>query len=168
MQEQQHQIKIYDFFQKVVYGIVALDCLILFFANAEINILSNLLRSFAKIGAFYPPINAKISTLVLIALVAIGTKAKKKRDLNVGKEIVIPIIAGLSMMFGSLLLVFGAENITLPHYSTLFERVPTHICTVIIHRSYDNSNGSGQYFQTNANQNGKRPLEYRRRIFRPK
>ena len=115
MQEQQHQIKIYDFFQKVVYGIVALDCLILFFANAEINILSNLLRSFAKIRAFYPPINAKISTLVLIALVAIGTKAKKKRDLNVGKEIVIPIIAGLSMMFGSLLLVFGAENITLPH-----------------------------------------------------
>lgn len=115
MQEQQHQIKIYDFFQKIVYAVVILECLILFFMKTDIAILPNLLKSFARMGVFYPSINAKVSTLVLIVLVAIGTKAKKKRDLNVGKEIVIPIIAGLSMMFGSLLLVFGAENITLPH-----------------------------------------------------
>lgn len=115
MQEQQNQIKIYDFFQKMVYGVVSLDCLILFFQNAEIPIASNILQSFGKMGFFYPPIHAKFATLVLIALVAIGTRAKKKQDLNVTKEIILPMVIGLLMIIGSLVLVTGAENIHLPY-----------------------------------------------------
>lgn len=115
MQEQQNQIKIYDFFQKMVYGVVSLDCLILFFQNAEIPIASNILQSFGKMGFFYPPIHAKFATLVLITLVAIGTRAKKKQDLNVTKEIILPMVIGLLMIIGSLVLVTGAENIHLPY-----------------------------------------------------
>jgi hypothetical protein len=47
----------------------------------------------------YPPINAKFATLVLIGLVAIGTKAKKKKDLNIATEIVLPIVLGLDDFF---------------------------------------------------------------------
>ena len=115
MQEQQNQIKIYDFFQKMVYGVVTLDCLILFFKNAEIPVLSNILQSFAKMGVFFPPINAKLSTLVLITLVAIGTRAKKKRDLDATKEIFLPISVGLIMIISSLALVWGAGNPNLPY-----------------------------------------------------
>ena len=115
MQEQQNQIKIYDFFQKMVYGVVTLDCLILFFQNAEIPVLSNILQSFAKMGVFFPPINAKLSTLVLITLVAIGTRAKKKRDLDATKEIFLPISVGLIMIISSLALVWGAGNLNLPY-----------------------------------------------------
>ncbi len=115
MQEQQNQIKIYDFFQKMVYGVVTLDCLILFFQNAKIPVLSNILQSFAKMGVFFPPINAKLSTLVLITLVAIGTRAKKKRDLDVTKEIFLPISVGLIMIISSLALVWGAGNPNLPY-----------------------------------------------------
>ena len=115
MQEQQNQIKIYDFFQKMVYGVVTLDCLILFFQNAEIPVLSNILQSFAKMGVFFPPINAKLSTLVLITLVAIGTRAKKKRDLDTTKEIFLPISVGLIMIISSLALVWGAGNPNLPY-----------------------------------------------------
>ena len=115
MQEQQNQIKIYDFFQKMVYGVVTLDCLILFFQNAEIPVLSNILQSFAKMGVFFPPINAKLSTLVLITLVAIGTRAKKKRDLDASKEIFLPISVGLIMIISSLALVWGAGNPNLPY-----------------------------------------------------
>lgn len=114
MQEQQNQIKIYDFFQKMVYGVVTLDCLTLFFVNAKIPVVSNILQSFAKMGVFYPPINAKLSTLVLITLVAIGTKAKKKRDLNPTKEIFVPIAVGLLMIILSLVLVSGASDNSLP------------------------------------------------------
>ena len=114
MQEQQNQIKIYDFFQKMVYGVVTLDCLTLFFTNAKIPVVSNILQSFAKMGVFYPPINAKLSTLVLITLVAIGTKAKKKRDLNPTKEIFVPIAVGLLMIILSLVLVSGASDNSLP------------------------------------------------------
>ena len=115
MQEQQNQNKIYDFFQKMVYGVVTLDCLILFFQNAEIPVLSNILQSFAKMGVFFPPINAKLSTLVLITLVAIGTRAKKKRDLDATKEIFLPISVGLIMIISSLALVWGAGNPNLPY-----------------------------------------------------
>ena len=80
MEEQQHQIKIYGFFQKMVYATVTLECLILFYVNANIPVLSNLLKSFSKMGFFSPPITAKIATIVLIALVATGTKAKKKKE----------------------------------------------------------------------------------------
>lgn len=114
MQEQQNQIKIYDFFQKMVYGVVTLDCLTLFFVNAKVPVISNILQSFSKMGVFYPPINAKLTTLVLIALVAIGTKAKKKRDLNPTKEIFVPIAIGLIMIIISLVLATGAADTSLP------------------------------------------------------
>jgi amino acid permease len=99
MQEQQHQIKIYGFLQKAVYAVVALDCASLFYLDADIPVVSNLLKNFSKMSFFYPPINAKFATLILIGLVAVGTKAKKKKDLNIATEIVIPMILGLLMIF---------------------------------------------------------------------
>ena len=114
MQEQQHQIKIYGFFQKMVYATVTLECLILFYVNANIPVLSNLLKCFSKMGFFSPPITAKIATIVLIALVATGTKAKKKKDLNIVKAIIIPIIIGIALMFSSLAFVVEAGDTTIP------------------------------------------------------
>ena len=114
MQEQQNQIKIYDFFQKMVYGVVTLDCLILFFGKADIPVLSNLLNSFEKMGLFSPPIHAKLVTLILITLVAIGTKAQKKRDLNVTKSVFLPILVGLLMIISSLVLADKAGDLSLP------------------------------------------------------
>ena len=114
MQEQQHQIKIYGFLQKAVYAVVALDCAALFYLNANIPVLSNLLKNFVKMNFFYPPINAKISTIILIGLVAVGTRAKKKRDLNILTEIVLPMFIGLMMIFSSLIWQNQAGNPKLP------------------------------------------------------
>ncbi|MDY3319488.1 type IV secretion system DNA-binding domain-containing protein [Riemerella anatipestifer] len=102
MQEQQHQIKLYDFLQRAVYMVVVMDCLVLFFMNAKVPVLSNLLNSFGKMKFFYPPINAKIAVLLLIAIVASGTKAKKKMDLDITKHIIAPIGLGLLLIFSSL------------------------------------------------------------------
>lgn len=113
MQEQQNQIKIYSFFQKMVYFIVLLDCASLFFSSAKIPFVTDLLVKFSKMGLFYPPLNAKICTIALIALVAIGTRAKKKIDLNVGKQIILPIIIGLGLMVVSLFITSEAGNNTL-------------------------------------------------------
>lgn len=110
MQEQQHQIKIYGFLQKAVYAVVALDCASLFYLNANIPVVSNLLKNFSKLSFIYPPINAKFATLILIGLVAIGTKAKKKKDLNIATEIVLPIVLGLVMIFSSLIVQNEAGN----------------------------------------------------------
>ncbi len=97
-----------------------MDCLCVLFLSAKIPILSNLLQSFAKLGFFYPSLNAKISTLILIGLVAIGTKAKKDKDLNVVKSIVLPIILGIGLMLFSLTLVDEASNNNLPKVISFF------------------------------------------------
>lgn len=110
MQEQQNQIRIYSFFQKMVYFIVFLDCATLFFLSAKIPVVSELLAKFSNTGFFYPPLNAKFTTVFLIALVAVGTRAKKKIDLNIGKHIILPIVAGLVLMFCSLLWTSEAGN----------------------------------------------------------
>ena len=114
MQEQQNQIKIYSFFQKMVYFIVLLDCASLFFITAKIPFITELLTKFSKMGLFYPPLNAKICTIILITLVAIGTRAKKKIDLNISKQIILPILIGLGLMFGSLVFTSQAGNNDLP------------------------------------------------------
>lgn len=115
MQEQQHQIKIYGFLQKVVYAVVALDCASLFYLNADIPVVSNLLKNFSKMSFIYPPINTKFATVILIGLVAVGTKAKKKKDLNIYTEIGIPMVLGLLMIFSSLIWQNEAGNIEQPH-----------------------------------------------------
>lgn len=117
MQEQQHQIKIYGFLQKAVYATVVLDSLILCYQNSDIPVASALLKNFAKMGLFYPPFYAKCFTVLLIAIVASGTRAKKKRDLSIIKEIVLPIIIGLLMMFGVVFLRPQIEDLN--HFEIL-------------------------------------------------
>lgn len=102
MQEQQHQIKLYDFLQKSVYMLVVMDCLCLFYMKANIPVLSNLLEGFGRMRFLYPPIHAKIAVIILIAVVASGTKAKKKIDLDIKKHIILPIVIGLILIFSSL------------------------------------------------------------------
>jgi len=120
MQEQQNQIKIYSFFQKMVYFTVLLDCASVLCMSANIPFVTDLLTRFSRAGLFYPPLHAKLCTIVLITLVAIGTRAKKKMDLNIGKQIILPIIAGLALIFSSLLITTQAGNNRLPHIISPF------------------------------------------------
>lgn len=105
MQESKEQQKIYGFFQKAVYMLVLTECAILFFGGTQIPILPKLLKSFAKMPFLFPPLNAKFAEIVLIILIAIGTKPKKNQNINIAKSIILPIIAGLLMMFGSLMFI---------------------------------------------------------------
>ncbi|MDO4728865.1 MAG: type IV secretion system DNA-binding domain-containing protein [Bacteroidota bacterium] len=115
MQEQQHQIKLYGFFQKLVYAIVAIESLILLFKDKGIPVFSDLLLKFSKMGMLSSPVSAKLTVLVLVVLVAIGTKAKKKRELNIGKEIILPILIGLAMLIGSIIIAPMVQDESLPH-----------------------------------------------------
>lgn len=114
MQESKEQQKIYGFFQKGVYMIVLIECVVLFFQYSDIPILPKLLSAFSKIPLFSPPINAKFAQIGLIILIAIGTKAKKNQDINIITKIIIPIIIGVLLMFGSLMFVDDVTNLNHP------------------------------------------------------
>lgn len=110
MQESKEQQKIYGFFQKAVYMFVIIECAILFFQHSNIPVLPKLLTSFSKIPFLFPPLNAKFAQILLIVLIAIGTKPKKNQDINIVKSIVFPIIVGLFLMFGALMFIPEATD----------------------------------------------------------
>lgn len=105
MQETKDQQKIYGMFQKAVYMFVLIECAIIFYGNSTIPVLPKLLKAFAHMPFFFPPLHAKFAEIALILLVAIGSKPTKNQTINVGKSIILPIIIGALMMFGSLLII---------------------------------------------------------------
>ncbi len=104
MQEQQYQINVYNLLQKLVYFMVAIDCFILFYAHANIHIFSDVLLHLKRVPILMTPERAKISTLFLVTLVAVGTRAKKNKALNIYKSIVLPILGGLILVLIALYL----------------------------------------------------------------
>ena len=120
MQESKEQQKIYGFFQKAVYMLVLIECSIIFFGGTQIPILPKLLKSFAKMPFLFPPYHAKLAELLLIILIAIGTKPKKNQDINITKSILLPIVVGLLMMFGSLAFIDDTFRKDIPQFTPYF------------------------------------------------
>jgi len=105
MQESKEQQKVYGMFQKAVYMLVLIECAIIFYGNSNIPVVHKLLKSFGKLPFLFPPINAKFAEIALVLLVAIGSKPQKSQTLNIAKSIILPIIIGALMVFGSLLII---------------------------------------------------------------
>ena len=105
MQEQAHQIRIYSFFQKIVYAVVVLEVLLVALYDSESTAFSGFLLSFSRMPLLFPPLHAKLFTLLLIFIVSLGTKAEKTVELHVWRSVVFPITLGLVLMGGSLYLL---------------------------------------------------------------
>lgn len=112
MQESKEQQKVYALFQKLIYLLVIVEFAVLFLQNTTIPILPKLLTAFSKMPFLVPPLHAKLSQLFVILLIALGTKAKKDLEINIKKSIILPLLIGISLMFGSLLLIDDAKNIS--------------------------------------------------------
>ncbi|MHA6727129.1 TraM recognition domain-containing protein [Chryseobacterium sp. A301] len=110
MQEQIHQLKIYGFFQKMVYGLVVMETLCVVYLDTKIPIFSDVLLGLSYLYIFFPPFYAKIWTLILICIVAVGTKARKKSDLKIWKAIVRPIFLGLFFMAASVFILLSFQG----------------------------------------------------------
>jgi len=126
MQESREQQKMYGFLQKAVYMVVVIECAIVFFGNAQGSVLPKLLQAFAKMPVFFPPMNAKLAEIVMTVLIAIGTKPRKDQDINTARAIVMPVLLGLVLMFGSLLLIdrtFDPDAVQLMPYLNLWQAV---------------------------------------------
>lgn len=107
MQEQPHQLRLYGFFQKLVYGLVVMETLSIAYLDTKVPVLSDVLQGLSYLNVFFPPFYAKIWTLVLICIVAVGTKARKKSDLKIWKAVIRPIFFGLFFMALSLVILVG-------------------------------------------------------------
>lgn len=112
MDETRGQQKMYSFMQFGVYLFVLLDIIINLYRSPEI--FGPLVIPFNRLQTvilFRDPLYTKLFSLLLISLVGIGTLALKKPDLDPKKQIVLPLLLGLCLMFGSLVILRK-----IPHY----------------------------------------------------
>ena len=146
MEEKKELQKLHGLLQFVVYLLLFVE--ILMFIYAEPVFMSGrmgkgLATIFGKLGnmALYKNILlSKLSILVIICLVSIGTLSKKKLDLDPKKHIVYPLAVGLMLFFGSIWFLHLNGKYVFP-YTSLAD-IGFIVCSlvgaVLIHTSMDN------------------------------
>lgn len=103
MEETKENQKLYTLFIFIAFFIVAYD--ILHFGGItglRENLFIKFLNGFSKLAFFKTPLATKLTTLVVLILVGIGTVSKKSPNINIVKYILIPLSIGLLSIFGSL------------------------------------------------------------------
>ncbi|EHQ26478.1 type IV secretion system DNA-binding domain-containing protein [Mucilaginibacter paludis] len=105
MEETHEQHKLHGFMQCAIYISIALEASLFIYLKAPFwGFFAKALIKISHIAIYHELFYSKLSTLLLICLVSIGTLAKKETDLDPKKHIVYPLTAGLLLFFGSLLL----------------------------------------------------------------
>jgi len=118
MEESRDQQKLHGFLQCCIYLSIALEACIFIYQPAPVwGIFSNALYKLGQIIIYQNLVYSKLSTLLIICLVSIGTLAKKKVDLDPKKHIVYPLALGLVLFFGSLYFYNRPSEIILPYTS---------------------------------------------------
>lgn len=112
LQETKEQQKIYGFIQVLVYFMCVMDFAVLFSYKLNYEVIDRFMSKLIKISIFSDPLNTKLTIVLLIAIVAIGTKAKKNLEMHTGKQIIFPVLLGLFLLFGTLFILELSENKT--------------------------------------------------------
>lgn len=138
MQENKDQQKLYSMFQSCVYISILLE--IYTVLPISIQFLSDFQSKLDGIFIYQNLLYSKIFTVLLILVVTIGTKAKKKIDINTKTSILLPIflgiiVIGLSIYFSDRILNFQLLGFSLNY--TLYG-VFSFIGMVLIHSAFDN------------------------------
>lgn len=103
MQETKEQQSLYRFLQGGIYFTLILEFIIFIYINAPIwGVFSKVLFNVSNLPFYHNLVYSKLATLLLICLVSIGTLAKKNLELNPKRHIVLPLVIGLLLFFGSI------------------------------------------------------------------
>src|SRR5690625_5165475 len=103
MQETKEQQTLYRFLQAVIYFTLIFEFLVFVYINAPfLGIFKGVLNRFSTMPFYSNLVYSKLCTLLIIALVGIGTLAKKNLELNPKTQIVYPLTLGLLLFFGSI------------------------------------------------------------------
>jgi hypothetical protein len=119
MEETRDQQKLHGFLQCCIYLSMALEACIFIYQGAPIwGVFTGALHKIGQIIIYENLVYSKLSTLLVICLVSVGTLAKKKVDLDPKKHIIYPLTLGLLLFFGSLYFFNRASGIILPYTTT--------------------------------------------------
>lgn len=106
MEETRESQKFYTLFWIISFFIVIYDILHFGALYTDPNSLFvKFLNGVANVPFLRTCLYTKLSSLVVLSLIGIGTTSNKFIDVNIGKQIVLPIVSGLILIFTSILFI---------------------------------------------------------------
>jgi len=121
MEETREQQRLHGFLQCCIYFSVALEAAVFVYKGAPFwGFFNAPLEKLSHLVIYRSLLYSKLSTLLLICLVSVGTLAKKKVELKPKQQIIYPLVIGLLLFFGSI--IFYARTASLVFaYTTWFD-----------------------------------------------
>jgi hypothetical protein len=120
MEETQTQHKLHGFLQCGIYLMVIFEIIIFVYAKAPfLGLFAFVVDKLMLIPVYQSLLFSKLSTLVLICLVSIGTLAKKKPNFDPRVAVIYPLLFGLLLFFSGLWLC-GRPSPLVFAYTTWF------------------------------------------------
>ena len=120
MEETREQQRLHGFLQCCIYFSVALEAAVFVYKGASFwGFFNAPLDKLSHLVIYHSLLYSKLSTLLLICLVSIGTLAKKKTDLKPKQQIIYPLVIGLLLFFGSIILE-GRPSVLVFAYTTWY------------------------------------------------
>ena len=102
MEETREMQKLHGFLQCTIYMMLALEAAIFVYLKAPIwGFFYDVLLRISRIGVYHELIYSKLSILLMISIVSVGTLSKKNTNLDLKKHIIYPLFIGLVLFFGS-------------------------------------------------------------------
>lgn len=141
MEENQHQLKLYAFFQNFIYLFVFLDiyCHCLAPAYDNHRVVHELHEKLFKITFLINPFFSHILIFVIIIIVSLAAKARKNPDFSIYKYFVYPFLLG-SLFFTSsfVVLIYMASSNTVWSLKTCLYSLTYIIGALLIQISFSN------------------------------
>ena len=122
MEESKELKNLYFLLQGVVYLTVVVEAFVLF--GYKMNLPKNVfivLLKFRKFGIYQNVFLSKGFTVLLIFIVAIGTRAQKNLQWSTRKHVILPLVVGLQLFFGSVIFLLLPPSYIIVWHLTTFQ-----------------------------------------------
>src|SRR5690606_38918037 len=146
MEEKRELQKLHSLFQFLVYLMVFLEILVFLYLDLIMRgdgvyaLVKPLFEKISSIPIYHNLLYSKLSIILAIGLVSLGTLSRKKLDLDPVKQILVPLIIGLVLFFGSVYFYGLDGRPEIFHHTTLPDLgfiVASVFGALMIHTSMD-------------------------------
>ena len=138
-EETREQQQMYNYFRSCIYIFLIIEIVMNLPVTADNRITQFLLDLLGRFKIFNSVSGCKVTELVCICVVCIGTKAKKALKFNVRTMVVYPVLAGLT--FVGLCFVFHGMDFGISWMGFPANRILYAVCSVVgtmlVHQGLD-------------------------------
>ena len=144
-EETKEQQQMYNYFRSCIYIFLIIEIVMNLPITADNRITQFILDLLGRFKVFNSVAGCKVTELVCICVVCIGTKAKKALKFNVKTMVIYPVLAGLTLV--GLCFVFHGMSIGVSWMGFPVNRILYAVCSVVgtmlVHQGLD---GIAKYY----------------------